>query len=89
MAEPDVSPIQYPLEFPIKIMGRNQPGFAQKVLAIVQRHAPGFDPATVETRPSRKSSYLSLTCVITATSREQLDALYTELSGDPAVVMVL
>jgi len=89
MAEPEVSPIQYPLEFPIKIMGRNQPGFTQKVLAIVQRHAPGFDPATVETRPSRKNAYLSLTCVITATSREQLDALYTELSGNPAVVMVL
>jgi uncharacterized protein len=89
MAEPDLSPIQYPLEFPIKIMGRNEPGFTQKVLAIVQRHAPAFDPATVETRPSRKNAYLSLTCVITATSREQLDALYTELSGDPAVVVVL
>jgi putative lipoic acid-binding regulatory protein len=89
MTEPEVSPLQYPLEFPIKIMGRNEPGFTQKVLAIVQRHAPDFDPATVETRPSRKNAYLSLTCVITATSREQLDALYTELSGDPAVVVVL
>jgi putative lipoic acid-binding regulatory protein len=89
MAEPEVSPIQYPLEFPIKIMGRNEPGFTQKVLATVRRHAPDFDPATVQTRPSRKNSYLSLTCTITATSREQLDALYTELSGDPAVVVVL
>ncbi len=89
MSEPEASPIQYPVEFPIKIMGRNQPGFAQTVVAIVQRHAPDFDPATVQTRPSRKNAYLSLTCVITATSREQLDALYTELSGHPSVVMVL
>lgn len=89
MAEPEVSLIQYPVEFPIKIMGRNEPGFAQKVLAIVRRHAPDFEPATVQTRPSRQNSYLSLTCVINATSREQLDALYTELSGDPAVVVVL
>jgi uncharacterized protein len=89
MAEPEASPIQYPLEFPLKIMGRNQPGFTQKVLAIVQRHAPDLDPAKVETRPSRKNSYLSITCVINATSREQLDALYTELSGDPDVVVVL
>ena len=89
MAEPEISPIQYPLDFPIKIMGRNAPEFAQKVLAIVRRHAPDFDPTSVETRPSRKNSYLSLTCVIRATSREQLDALYAELSGDPSVVMVL
>jgi putative lipoic acid-binding regulatory protein len=89
MTEPQLSPIQYPTEFPIKIMGRNAPGFTEKVLAIVRRHAPDFDPATVQTRPSRKNSYLSVTCVIIATSREQLDALYTELSGDPAVVVVL
>lgn len=86
---PEVSPLQYPLEFPIKIMGRNEPGFAQKVIAIVQRHAPDFDPASVQTRPSRKNAYLSLTCTVTATSREQLDALYSELSGHPDVVVVL
>jgi len=89
MPEPDISAIQYPLEFPIKVMGRNQPGFAQTVTAIVQRHAPDFDPATVAMRPSRENTYLSLTCTFTATSREQLDALYTELSGHPMVTMVL
>jgi hypothetical protein len=89
MPTPELSPIQYPLDFPIKIMGKNDPSFAQLVVAIVQRHAPDFDPATVEMRPSRKNKYLSVTCVIHATSREQLDALYTELSGNPSVVMVL
>ena len=89
MADPQISPIQYPLDFPIKIMGRNAPGFAHKVVAIIQRHAPDFDPATVELRPSRKGAYLSVTCVIRATSREQLDALYAELSGDPSVAVVL
>ena len=89
MPTAELSPIQYPLDFPIKIMGKNDPSFAQLVITIVQRHAPDFDPATVETRPSRKNTYLSLTCVVHATSREQLDALYTELSGNPMVVMVL
>jgi putative lipoic acid-binding regulatory protein len=89
MAELEASPIQYPVEFPIKIMGRNEPGFAQKVVAIVKRHAPDFDAASVRTRPSRKNAYLSVTCVINATSREQLDSLYTELSGHPDVVVVL
>jgi len=85
----EVSPIEYPLDFPIKVMGKNAPGFAQTVAAIVQRHAPDFDPSTIEMRPSRKHTYLSVTCVVRARSREQLDALYTELSGNPSVVMVL
>ena len=89
MTELDASPIEYPVDFPIKVMGKNARGFVQTVTSIVLRHAPDFDPATVEMRPSRNNTYLSVTCTINATSREQLDALYTELSGNPLVVMVL
>jgi hypothetical protein len=85
----EVSAIEYPLDFPLKIMGYNQPGFADAALAIVRRHAPDFDASTLETRGSRKYTYLSLTCTIRATSREQLDALYRELNDHPMVVMVL
>lgn len=81
--------IEYPLDFPIKVMGRREPRLVQTIVDIVKRHAPEFDPATVEMRPSKKNSYLSVTCTIRATSREQLDALYRELCDHPAVVMVL
>jgi putative lipoic acid-binding regulatory protein len=70
-------------------MGRKERGFAQTVTDIVLRHAGDFDPATVEMRPSRQGRYLSVTCTVRATSREQLDALYRELCDHPAVVMVL
>jgi putative lipoic acid-binding regulatory protein len=40
-------------------------------------------------RASRNRNYLSFTCVIRATSREQLDAVYRELCDHPQVVMVL
>jgi putative lipoic acid-binding regulatory protein len=83
------SPLAFPCDFPIKVMGRKQPGFAQAVTDIVRKHAPEFDPATVEMRPSRQGRYLSVTCVLRATSREQLDALYRELCDHPSVVMVL
>jgi putative lipoic acid-binding regulatory protein len=56
-------------------MGRKEAGFAQTVAGIVRKHAPDFDPATVEMRPSRQGTYLSVTCVVRATSREQLDEL--------------
>ena len=81
--------LDFPCDFPIKVMGRKAPGFAQSVTEIVRRHAPDFDPATVEMRPSRQGRYLSVTCVVRATSREQLDALYQELCDHPWVVMVL
>ena len=85
----DSSLLAFPCDFPIKVMGRKQPGFAQAVTEIVVKHAPQFDPGTVEMRPSRKGRYLSVTCIVRATSREQLDALYQELCDHPAVVMVL
>ncbi|HET7197658.1 MAG TPA: DUF493 domain-containing protein [Burkholderiales bacterium] len=83
------SALAFPCEFPIKVMGRKEPGFAQAVADIVRKHAPDFDPASVGMRPSRKGRYLSVTCVVRATSREQLDALYQELCDHPQVVMVL
>jgi len=86
-AEPSL--IEYPCDFPIKIMGRTEPGFAQAIVDLVTRHAPDFDSSRVEMRVSKKNHYLSLTCTIRATSREQLDQLYRELCDHPAVVMVL
>ena len=85
----DGSPLAFPCDFPIKVMGRKQPRFVQAVTAIERKHAPDFDAATVEMRPSRQGKYLSVTCVVRATSREQLDALYRELCDHPDVVMVL
>ena len=85
----DSSPLAFPSDFPIKVMGRKQPRFVHAVTGIVRKHAPDFDAATVEMRPSRQGKYLSVTCVVRATSREQLDALYRELCDHPDVVMVL
>lgn len=86
--EPE-SLIEYPSDFPLKVMGKTQAGFAQAILEIVKRHAPDFDETTVGMRPSREGKYLSLTFVIRATSRQQLDALYQELSDHPMVQMAL
>lgn len=88
MAELD-SIIEYPLDFPIKIMGLNTPGFTPAMLALVRQHAPDFDAASLETRPSREGKYISLTVTIRATSRTQLDALYQALSDHPMVSMAL
>jgi putative lipoic acid-binding regulatory protein len=85
----EASLIDYPCEFPIKILGHTRAGFAQAVLEVVQRHAPDFDGAAMEMKSSKRGKYLSITCTIRATSRGQLDALYRELCDHPMVVMVL
>lgn len=87
--DPPPSLLTFPCEFPLKVMGRREDGFAQIVSEIVMRHAGDFRPETIEMRSSKNARYLSLTVVINARSREQLDALYSELSKHPKVMMVL
>jgi uncharacterized protein len=93
MDRPDPSETQqlltFPCSFPMKVMGRREDGFAQKVAEIVLRHAADFHPDTIEMRASKNGRYLSLTVTLNARSREQLDALYSELSKHPMVMMVL
>ncbi|MFH1044696.1 MAG: DUF493 domain-containing protein [Pseudomonadota bacterium] len=91
MPKPDEpeSLLAFPCDFPMKVMGLTQPGFAQAMLDVVLRHAPDFDAATMEMRNSRQGKYLSLTVTVRATSRAQLDDLYRELCDHPMVKMVL
>ncbi len=81
--------IKYPCDFPIKVMGLSQQGFAQAIIEVVLRHDPDFNAASMEIRSSKAARYLSLTCTVRATSRVQLDALYQELCDHTMVTMVL
>ena len=81
--------LEFPCDFPIKIMGARTDDFAQTVVDIVLRHAPDFAAETVEMRPSKAGNYLAVTCTIRATSKAQLDALYLELTAHPMVKVVL
>lgn len=85
----DETLLEFPCDFPIKVMGKRREGFAQEVVGIVLKHAPDFDAATVGMRASRNGNYLSVTCVVPAHSRAQLDALYRELVAHPWVEIVL
>jgi putative lipoic acid-binding regulatory protein len=86
---PEQSLIEYPSAFPIKVMGASVDGFEAAVVAVAMQFDPGFDPSSVERRPSSGGKYLGLTITVTATSREQLDELYRTLSTHPMVKVVL
>ena len=81
--------IEFPSLFPIKVMGARADGFVTAMTHIAHQFDPGFDPTTIELRPSKAGNYLGITLTVTVTSREQLDALYRTLSGHPMVKVVL
>ena len=86
---PTDSLIEYPSDFPIKIMGAMHDAFAQTIVEVVTTYDPTFHAGKLEMRPSSKGTYLALTVTVWATSREQLDNLYRELSAHPMVKVVL
>jgi uncharacterized protein len=88
MSEPE-SLIQYPTDFPIKIMGMNELGFEVVIAELIREHAPDFDMATIEVRESSGGKYLSITATVNAKSREQLDSIYRALTSHPKVRVVL
>lgn len=81
--------LEFPCEFPLKVMGKAEDTLAQVVLEIVTRHAPDFDSATMEMRASSGGNYLSITCTVIATSKPQLDAIYMDLTSHPLVKVAL
>lgn len=89
MSDNDETLLEFPTDFPVKIMGEKREGFAHAMVELVQRHAPDFKAETIEMRASSGGKYLSLTCTIRATSKAQLDALYREITAHPWVNMAL
>ncbi len=86
---PEQSLIEYPCDFPIKVMGPMHDDFAQTIVKVVQQHDPEFHAGRMEMRPSSGGNYLGLTVTVRATSREQLDALYQALTSHPMVKIVM
>jgi putative lipoic acid-binding regulatory protein len=74
--------------FPLKAIGRNADDFEGFVVAVVHAQAP-ISARTVSTRLSQGGKYLAVTVTFVAESREQLDAIYRELSNSGRVLMAL
>ncbi|APW45396.1 HP0495 family protein [Rhodoferax antarcticus] len=86
---PAVSLIEYPCQFPIKVMGVKTDHLVSAITHIALQFDAGFDAETIELRPSKGGKYLGVTITVTATSREQLDELYRTLCTHPMVKVVL
>lgn len=79
----------FPCEFMVKAMGLQEPGFKELVYSHIVKHAPELSLSDLTLRASGKGKYVSVSATIQAQSREQLDAIYTELKGDPKILYML
>lgn len=81
--------LDFPCQFPIKAMGRAHDDFETQVVELVRKHVPDLGQDDVKCRDSQGGKYLSVTITVTATSREQLDNIYRELTACEEVLMAL
>jgi putative lipoic acid-binding regulatory protein len=81
--------LEFPCQFPIKVMGRDQAGFEAHVLELISTHVGEITPDNVVVRGSRNGNFLAITVMIQATSREQLDNVYRALTANQLILYVI
>lgn len=81
--------IDFPCDFPIKVMGETQDTFAQTIIDLIQTKEPTFNASKIEMRASSAGKYISLTCTVHVNSRAQLDDIYRLITAHPLVKFVL
>jgi hypothetical protein len=83
------SAIEFPCEFPIKMMGHNSPEFRTTARALIEKHTDPVADSAIKESLSRNERFVSITITITATSQQQLDDIYQDVSDHEDVLMAL
>lgn len=81
--------VEFPCNYPLKIVGNAAVDFQEAVTAVVEKHAPGFDRQSINVVDSRNGKFQSVRLTIMATGKPQLEALFAELKATGRVHMVL
>ena len=80
---------EFPAEIPVKVMGRHDSDLRALTQAIIERHTGPVLDSSVRVRTSGDGNFLAVTYVVFASSREQIDAIYRELTACKSVLMAL
>ena len=89
MSDNEETLLKFPCDFPIKVMGRAEPGFDELIVELVRKHAPDLTEGAVKCRPSKGGKWISVTVTLRAESKAQIDAIYLDLTAHEKVVMAL
>ena len=83
------SPIQFPCDFVVKVMGKAHDEFEKTVYTIIKKHFPDIADNSIKQRHSKDRNYLALSITVHAESKQQLDSLYQDLSSNNQIIMAL
>ncbi len=86
---PEVTLLEFPCRFPIKMMGRDGARFRRAAIELVEMHAGKIPDESIRVATSRKGNFLSITVTIDATSQAQLDRIYQALSDHDEILVAL
>ena len=89
MSEEQAPKIEFPCDYPINVLGEAHPDLHAHILQVMDLHAPGFDRRKIAIRDSSKGRWQSMTVVIRATGKSQLDSIFADLKVSSRVKMVL
>lgn len=85
----DETLIEFPCDFPVKMMGRDTPEFHATARALVEKHTGPLDADAIQTAVSRNGNFVSVTVTVSAQSQQQLDDIYREITSHEDVLMAL
>lgn len=85
----DESLLEFPCDFPIKMMGRQSDEFRAVARALVEKHTGPLDDSAIQSALSRNGRFVSITVTVRAKSRQQLDAIYRDVTAHDDVLMAL
>jgi putative lipoic acid-binding regulatory protein len=80
---------EFPMHYPVKIMGEAQHPMREIVAEILKRHAPDFDVATLTEKPSSAGKYVSINATVYVERKEQINGMYAEFAAHQHIKMVL
>lgn len=89
MSDNEETLLEFPCDFPIKVMGRAEAGFDELIVELVRKHAPDLKEGAVRSRPSKGGKWVAVTVTLRAESKSQIDAIYLDLTAHEKVVMAL
>jgi putative lipoic acid-binding regulatory protein len=87
--DPAASPLQFPTDYPIKVVGRTSRDFRARIDAVVTQYSPSLSSDRISERASGAGNFISITYTIVAESREQVTALVGALVATEGVMMVI
>lgn len=89
MSDEEAPKIEFPCDYPIKVIGDAADDFPAMVEAVMRKHDSSFSADTLQIMDSSKGNYMSVRVTIVATGEAQLKAIFEELKSSGRVKMVL